>query len=95
MRTTPHALLAVLGTVLAASVATALDPTRPLGLFSHQAARRYDGTGWFLFLGSAIFSGTLFGLALGGPKWLGAVTPVGGSLLILGFLVFAVQAPRH
>jgi uncharacterized membrane protein YgdD (TMEM256/DUF423 family) len=66
-----------------------------LGLFSHQAARRFDGTGWCLFLGCAIFSGTLFGLALGGPRWLGAVTPVGGTLLILGFLLFAIQAPRH
>lgn len=66
-----------------------------LGLMTHQAARRFDGTGWCLFLGGAIFSGTVFGLALGGPSWLGAVTPVGGGLLILGFLVFAVQAPRH
>lgn len=66
-----------------------------LGLFTHQAARRHDGTGWFLFLGSTLFSGTLFALALGGPKWLGMVTPVGGGLLILGFLVFAIQAPRH
>src|SRR5690349_5857328 len=45
--------------------------------------------GWCLFLGSALFSGTVAALALGGPRWLGAVTPVGGTLMIVGFLLFA------
>jgi uncharacterized membrane protein YgdD (TMEM256/DUF423 family) len=66
-----------------------------LGLYSHQAARRFDGTGWCLFLGSSLFSGSLFALALGGPRWLGWATPFGGGLLILGFLLVTVKAPRH
>lgn len=45
--------------------------------------------GWCLFAGSLIFSGTVATIALGGPRWLGAVTPVGGTLLIVGILVFA------
>jgi uncharacterized membrane protein YgdD (TMEM256/DUF423 family) len=33
-------------------------------------------------------------MALGGPRWLGAVTPVGGSLMILGWLVLAWRVLR-
>ncbi|MDX1630919.1 MAG: DUF423 domain-containing protein [Thermoanaerobaculia bacterium] len=38
-----------------------------------------------LFLGTAVFSGTVGSLALGGPRWLGAVTPVGGTLMIVAY----------
>lgn len=38
-------------------------------------------------LGGLIFCGTLTLMAFGGPRWLGAVTPIGGTLLILGWLV--------
>jgi len=46
-------------------------------------------TGWLLFVGSLIFSGTVAVIAVGGPRWLGAITPIGGTLLIVGILVFA------
>jgi uncharacterized membrane protein YgdD (TMEM256/DUF423 family) len=36
-------------------------------------------------LGVLLFSGSLYALALGGPKWLGPVTPVGGLFLIAGW----------
>lgn len=36
--------------------------------------------------GVVVFSGTLYALALGAPRWLGAVTPVGGLLLLAGWL---------
>lgn len=39
-----------------------------------------------LLAGAAIFAVTLYAMALGGPRWLGAVTPIGGSLLIGGWL---------
>ncbi len=42
----------------------------------------------------ALFSGTLYAMALGAPKWLGAVTPLGGIALVLGWLAFAVAALR-
>jgi uncharacterized membrane protein YgdD (TMEM256/DUF423 family) len=64
-----------------------------VGLFGAPGARRgVDAAGWCLLAGSVIFSGTVFGLALGGPRWLGAVTPIGGTLLIAGFLIFAWAA---
>jgi uncharacterized membrane protein YgdD (TMEM256/DUF423 family) len=39
-----------------------------------------------LLVGAAIFAFTLYAMALGAPKWLGAVTPIGGLLMILGWL---------
>ena len=36
--------------------------------------------------GILLFSGSLYGLALGGPRLLGPVTPVGGACLIAGWV---------
>ncbi|MFB9994148.1 DUF423 domain-containing protein [Deinococcus oregonensis] len=47
-----------------------------------------------LLAGAVIFSGTLYVLALTGQRWLGAVTPIGGALLIAGFVMAAVEARR-
>lgn len=42
--------------------------------------------GWLWVLGVALFSGSLYSMALGGPRILGAVTPLGGVALIAGWL---------
>lgn len=42
--------------------------------------------------GSALFAATLYLMALGGPLWLGAVTPLGGLGMIVGWLVLAWRA---
>lgn len=39
-----------------------------------------------LLAGAALFAATLYLMALGAPRWLGAVTPVGGVLMIGGWL---------
>lgn len=44
------------------------------------------GPAILLLLGAAIFAFTLYAMAAGAPRWLGAITPIGGSLLILGWL---------
>ena len=44
--------------------------------------------------GTVVFSGTLYLLALTGQKWLGAITPLGGVALILGWIVLALTAWR-
>jgi uncharacterized membrane protein YgdD (TMEM256/DUF423 family) len=43
-----------------------------------------------------VFSGTLYLLCVTGKTWLGAVTPIGGVLLLVGWAAtaFAVGAPR-
>jgi uncharacterized membrane protein YgdD (TMEM256/DUF423 family) len=45
--------------------------------------------------GVLVFAGTLYALALGAPRWLGAVTPLGGLALIAGWIVFAIGVWRH
>ena len=48
-----------------------------------------------LFLaGIVLFSGSLYALALGAPKWLGALAPLGGTAFVLGWLAFAVAVWR-
>ena len=42
--------------------------------------------GGLLLAGGLVFAGTVFALALGGPRWLGAVTPLGGLAQIVGWL---------
>ena len=44
---------------------------------------------WLVFAGIAIFSGTLYVLALTNVKWLGAITPIGGVCLLAGWLALA------
>lgn len=44
------------------------------------------GAAVMLLVGAAIFAATLYAMAIGAPRWLGAVTPVGGTLLIGGWL---------
>lgn len=41
--------------------------------------------GWAFFIGILIFSGSLYLLALTDAGWLGAITPIGGSLFLLGW----------
>ena len=41
--------------------------------------------------GSVLFALTLYAMALGGPPWLGAVTPLGGLGMIAGWIVLAVR----
>jgi uncharacterized membrane protein YgdD (TMEM256/DUF423 family) len=43
-------------------------------------------------LGVIIFSGSLYGLALSGITWLGAITPIGGTLLIVGWALLSSLA---
>lgn len=50
--------------------------------------------GWAFLTGIALFSGSLYGLALGGPAWLGPITPLGGIAFLLGWLLVAVSALR-
>ena len=46
-----------------------------------------------LFLaGSVLFPGALYALAFGGPRWLGAIAPIGGAAFILGWMCLALAA---
>jgi uncharacterized membrane protein YgdD (TMEM256/DUF423 family) len=45
-------------------------------------------------LGVAVFCGCLYAMALGGPRILGAVVPIGGLAFILGWISLVVAALR-
>jgi len=47
----------------------------------------------FIF-GMLVFSGTLYALSVTGIRWLGAITPIGGIALIVGWVWMAVRAVR-
>jgi uncharacterized membrane protein YgdD (TMEM256/DUF423 family) len=46
-------------------------------------------------IGTLLFSGSLYGLALDGPKWLGPVTPLGGLALMIGWLLLAYSCFKN
>ncbi len=52
------------------------------------------GPGWLFVAGGVLFAGTLYLMALGAPRWLGAITPLGGTLLIAGWLWLAWVGAR-
>ena len=45
--------------------------------------------GSIMFIGILLFSGSLYILSITGIRWLGAVTPFGGTAFILGWLLLA------
>ena len=49
---------------------------------------------WLMLAGVAVFSGTLYILALTNVKWLGAITPLGGVCLLAGWLALAFGNTR-
>ena len=46
----------------------------------------------FFLTGSVIFAGSLYAMAFGAPRWLGAVTPIGCVLFLIGWAWLAVSA---
>jgi uncharacterized membrane protein YgdD (TMEM256/DUF423 family) len=48
--------------------------------------------GWLFVVGTALFSGSLYALALSGVRWLGAITPLGGVAFLAGWICLALAA---
>ena len=55
----------------------------------------FSGGGWAMGAGTIIFSGTLYAMAFGAPRWFGAITPIGGVLMLTGWALFAFTALRR
>ena len=49
--------------------------------------------GWMFVIGITLFSGSLYLLSITGVKKLGAITPLGGLLLLIGWLCLAIAVP--
>jgi len=68
-------------------------------LFVGLAADRWPfadwaGAGWMFAVGTILFSGSLYALALSGVRVLGAVTPLGGLCFLVGWILAARAAIR-
>ena len=55
--------------------------------FMQVGARRARFAPAFFLGGSVLFCGSLYAMAAGAPRWLGAVTPIGGLLFLIGWAV--------
>lgn len=63
------------------------------------AVTRFPGAaagwaGWLFVAGIVVFSGSLYLLAFGAPRWFGAITPIGGLAFLAGWLLLALAALR-
>lgn len=47
---------------------------------------------WLFLVGSVLFPGALYSLSFGGPRWFGAVAPIGGLAFIAGWVFLAIAA---
>ena len=52
------------------------------------------GAGWSWVAGIVLFSGSLYALALGAPRVVGPLTPLGGTALVVGWLCLVVAWTR-
>lgn len=60
--------------------------------FMQIGARRARFAPAFFLPGVLLFSGSLYALALGAPRWVGAITPLGGLSFLAGWLTLAWAA---
>ena len=60
--------------------------------FMQVGAQRARFAPAFFLSGTVLFSGSLYALALGAPRWTGFITPVGGLLFLAGWAVLAWAA---
>jgi len=51
-------------------------------------------SGWLMLAGIALFSGSLYILALTSERWVGAVTPVGGLAFLAAWALFVAAVLR-
>ena len=49
---------------------------------------------WLLLIGILLFSGSLYALAITGVRTLGAVTPIGGTAFIVGWVMLGWELAR-
>lgn len=70
---------ATLYALVHAAVITALGLTKRAGFAVGDLA------GLAMIVGTIVFAGSLYAMALGAPRWFGAITPLGGVSLLIGW----------
>jgi uncharacterized membrane protein YgdD (TMEM256/DUF423 family) len=68
-----------------------------IAVFSQQApeAKLLRWAGWLMFAGILVFSGSLYLLAILNLKWLGMITPLGGVMFLVAWLLVALFAAKQ
>jgi uncharacterized membrane protein YgdD (TMEM256/DUF423 family) len=56
-----------------------------LALHGASSGRSLGASPWLFAAGVALFSGSIYALVLGAPRWLGPLTPLGGLALMAGW----------
>ncbi len=51
-----------------------------------------NASGWAIFIGIILFSGSLYALSLTGLKFFGPITPLGGLSFLVGWILLAMAA---
>lgn len=64
-------------------------------LYQNKPARQLELVALCMTVGIAIFSGSLYLLVLTGITWLGAITPIGGMLMIAGWALLLFHYSRN
>jgi uncharacterized membrane protein YgdD (TMEM256/DUF423 family) len=54
----------------------------------------YSVSAWALLIGIALFSGLLYAMVFGGPRYLGAIVPIGGVAMSVGWVALGWGAWR-
>jgi uncharacterized membrane protein YgdD (TMEM256/DUF423 family) len=90
----PERLLAVFETGVRYHMYHALALLAVALLLSRQPSAPAVAAGWLFVAGILIFSGSLYVLVLSGLRWLGAITPLGGVVLLTGWALLAWAGAR-
>ena len=61
---------------------------------AHPEAQGLRWTSRLILFGLALFSGSIYALTFGAPRWFGMVAPFGGISLMLAWVVFAASVWR-
>lgn len=50
----------------------------------------WRGLPWLWLAGSVLFAGSLMAMAVGAPRWFGAITPLGGACYLIGWVIVLI-----
>ena len=59
---------------------------------SAQNSDKFGSAAAVLLAGAVLFAATLYAMSLGAPRWLGAITPIGGLGMLAGWALIAWAA---
>lgn len=61
-------------------------------LLSLYPGKLLQWAGYSFIVGTLLFCGSLYWLAFGAPRWVGPITPLGGTGFLIGWLCLAIAA---